>query len=136
MNARSPPTTSVLESKMQGISVSETKTQSAQAQAQAQPAPRVIYPRTPRDGYGFRPQSGTCTPTLREPEDEKHEEEKEEVAEAAEVEVDGEADKKFNDEVRAALTQPAASTSMALTESVADAEGLGWPGGYSAVDES
>jgi len=121
LNARSPPSTSVLEDRMRAISVSTEAAGAAAAgpgpstASASAAAPRAIFPRTPREGYGFRPSSGASTPQLTEP-----------------TEQDAEADKKFNAEVRAALTKPATigiGAAAAIPEGgIADAEGLGWPG--------
>lgn len=114
MNARSPPSTSVLEAQMQAIAVSASPV-SPTSGAGPSSAPRAIFPRTPREGYGFRPQSGASTPALAEPEEQ-----------------DAEADKKFNAEVRAALIKPATvpvGADAKIPEGgIADVHGLGWPG--------
>jgi GTP cyclohydrolase I len=121
LNARSPTSTSVLES----MRVDTTG---------AGPS-KVIFPRTPREGYGFRPASGASTPALLESEEtqETQEEEAEvELVEKVKPVQDAAADKKFNDEVRAALTQPATigvgRNEVVPAGGIADAEGLGWPG--------
>ncbi|KAL1411090.1 hypothetical protein Q8F55_002040 [Vanrija albida] len=141
-NARSPPATSVLDdayAKMRGLDIGASSSPAAPpatAAATAAPTasasskdahPRVIYPRTPREGYGFRPQSGASTPTgtgahVRSP------------AIAAQVtddaDVEAEEDAKLNDEVRNALKEPVAAPPAAAAvpaSGIADAEGLGFP---------
>lgn len=83
-----------------------------------------LYPRTPIEGYGFRPHSGASTPTgtgssLG-------------FTQAASETVAQDEDKRLNDEVRAALTAPpqlSVGREAQLPEGgIADAEGLGWPG--------
>lgn len=107
LNARSPEATSVLESKMQAIAL---ETGGAHKAAVAGSSRGPLYPRTPREGYGFRPSSGANTPTKQ----------REEFL-----------DKNFNDDVRAALSGTGTTSESqpeSVSDSVADAEGLGWPG--------
>jgi GTP cyclohydrolase I len=69
-NARSPPATSVLDdayAKMRGLDIGASaaapRAPAAASSSTTKEALRVIYPRTPREGYGFRPASGASTPT-------------------------------------------------------------------------
>ncbi|TXT13673.1 hypothetical protein VHUM_01040 [Vanrija humicola] len=140
-NARSPPATSVLDdayAKMRGLDIgasaaapppSATAAAAAPAAASSsKEAPRVIYPRTPREGYGFRPASGASTPTgtgahLRSPAIAAQ------TTDDADLEADEAAeDAKLNDEVRNALKEPVTAPAPAAPAAgIADAEGLGFP---------
>ncbi|WOO81398.1 GTP cyclohydrolase 1 [Vanrija pseudolonga] len=145
-NARSPPATSVLDdayAKMRGLDIGTSAAAPrapapapapapAAASSSTKEAPRVIYPRTPREGYGFRPASGASTPTgtgahVRSPAIAAQ------VTDDADVEADEEeaaADANFNDEVRNALKEPVAAppaSAASAGSGIADAEGLGFP---------
>ncbi|CAK9784537.1 GTP cyclohydrolase I [Cutaneotrichosporon oleaginosum] len=142
-NARSPTQPSTIEAHMKSMSLSKAAAAPSSGSATRPAAPSSIasvgstgsasgsaaartnlFPRQQREGYGFRPASGTSTPVpLTSPP-------------AGEVEPEypegsAELDAQFNDDVRAALQQPASlavgANALIPEGGIADAEGLGWP---------
>lgn len=156
-NARSPTQPSVLDAHMAGLTLDHktpratTAPQSSAPPASHPAAPSSIasvasaasggsggstsgrssnlFPRQPREGYGFRPASGASTPVvLRSPPTEPQYSDETEIQQG---DVD-ELDSQFNADVKRALQQPASlavgANALIPEGGIADAEGLGWPG--------
>ncbi len=109
------------------------------------PEQKVIYPRTAREGYGFRPASGASTPTgtstghqlgssLGVGSDSREEVSNE--IDDQEATIEDRQDEEFNEQFKKALkgiggqsgTSDAGSSGYLNGSSIADEEGLGWPG--------
>lgn len=152
-NARSPTQASVLETHMSGLNINKTPT--APSASQSTPTPHAavpsssasvgsvgsasgstrsnLVPRLAREGYGFRPASGTSTPVmLRSPPTEAQPTDDSEVSQEAD---EPELDSSFNEDVKRALQQPTSlsvgANALIPEGGIADAEGLGWPGEFS-----
>ncbi|KAL7424200.1 hypothetical protein Q5752_001786 [Cryptotrichosporon argae] len=152
-NARSPPSVSYLSENLESLRVRDSHVP-AQPHADGREAPAApggpgkialprapSYPRQPREGYGFRPASGTSTPTgpghfgqlgsapMSPPQTAEAADEPEgsdaEAAREAEA-----TDREMDEEVRRVLRDGAprvAEAGLVPGQGIADAEGLGWP---------